>query len=80
MSRMTLGNMRAIGVRTLAIWCSGCGCNHQGVLDLSSYADGIAVQSFGGGARYRSGCAVESEWATGGVQTQRSSAAVMMSG
>ena len=25
---MTLGNMRANGVRTLAAWCHGRGCNH----------------------------------------------------
>jgi len=25
---MTLGNMRANGVRTLAAWCLGRGCNH----------------------------------------------------
>jgi hypothetical protein len=25
---MTLGNMRANGVRTLAAWCGGRGCDH----------------------------------------------------
>jgi hypothetical protein len=25
---MTLGNMRSNGVRTLAAWCLGRGCNH----------------------------------------------------
>jgi hypothetical protein len=32
---MTLGNMRANGVRTLAAWCLGRGCNHYRVLDLA---------------------------------------------
>jgi hypothetical protein len=27
--RMTLGNMRANGVRTLAAWCLGRGCDHR---------------------------------------------------
>jgi hypothetical protein len=27
-SRPTLGNMRANGVRTLAAWCLGRGCDH----------------------------------------------------
>jgi hypothetical protein len=26
---MTLGNMRANGVRTLAAWCLGRGCKHR---------------------------------------------------
>jgi hypothetical protein len=32
---MTLGNMRANGVRTLAAWCLGRGCNHCRVFDVS---------------------------------------------
>ena len=32
---ITLGNMRANGVRTLAAWCLGRGCNHYRVLDLA---------------------------------------------
>ena len=31
-SLMTLGNMRANGVRTLAIYCDGRGCGHSVVL------------------------------------------------
>ena len=27
--RPTFGNMRANGVRTLAAWCLGIGCNHR---------------------------------------------------
>ena len=44
---MTLGNMRANGVRTLAVWCSGCGCDHYRVLEVSTYADNVPVPSFG---------------------------------
>jgi hypothetical protein len=44
---MTLGNMRANGVRTLAAWCLGRGCNHFRVLDVSSYPDDVPVPSFG---------------------------------
>jgi hypothetical protein len=29
---MTLGNMRANGVRNLTAWCLGRGCNHHSVL------------------------------------------------
>jgi hypothetical protein len=44
---MTLGNMRANGVRTLAAWCLGRGCDHHFILDVSGYADDVAVPSFG---------------------------------
>ena len=37
----TLGCMRANGVRTLAAWCLGRGCNHFRVLDVSGYPDDI---------------------------------------
>jgi hypothetical protein len=33
---MTLGNMRANGVRALAAWCLGRGCYHFRVLDVSA--------------------------------------------
>jgi hypothetical protein len=36
---MTLGNMRANGVRTIAAQCSGHGCNHHFNLDESNYPD-----------------------------------------
>jgi hypothetical protein len=35
---MTLGNMRANGVRTLAAWCLGRGCDQVGILDVSGLA------------------------------------------
>ena len=44
---MTLGNMRANGVRTLAAWCLGRGCNHFRVLDVRAYTDDVPVPSFG---------------------------------
>jgi len=44
---MTLGNMRENGVRTLAAWCLGRGCNHFRVLDVSGYPDDLPVPSFG---------------------------------
>jgi hypothetical protein len=34
---MTLGNMRPNGMRTLAAWCLGRGCNHFWVFDVSGY-------------------------------------------
>jgi hypothetical protein len=40
---MTLGNMRANGVRNLAVQCGVYWCNHHGVLDVSSYSDDVPV-------------------------------------
>ena len=39
LSPMTLGNMRANGVRTLAAWCLGRGCKHFRVFDVNVYPD-----------------------------------------
>jgi hypothetical protein len=44
---MTLGNMRANGVRTLATSCLGRGCNHHSILDVSGYSNDVPVPSFG---------------------------------
>jgi len=44
---MTLGNIRANGVRSLAVWCGGRGCNHQAVLDVSAFPDDVPVPMFG---------------------------------
>jgi hypothetical protein len=44
---MTFGNMRANGVRTLAAWCLGRGCDHFRIVDVSAYADDLPVPSFG---------------------------------
>jgi hypothetical protein len=46
---MTLGNMRANGVRTIAAYCQGC--HHQAVLDqavldVEAYPDETPVPSF----------------------------------
>jgi hypothetical protein len=44
---MTVGNMRANGVRTLAAWCLGRGCNHSSILTVDGYPDEMLVQLFG---------------------------------
>jgi hypothetical protein len=43
---MTLGNMRANGVHTLAVWCCGRGWSHQSVLDVSGYIDDLPMPAF----------------------------------
>jgi len=42
---MTLGNMRANGVRALAIRCGALWCNHETILDVDAFADGVVVPS-----------------------------------
>jgi len=42
---MTLGNMRELGVRGLAVQCNAC--RHQAVISADDYADDIEVPSFG---------------------------------
>ena len=44
---MTLGNVRANGVHTLAVWCLGRSCNHFRILDVSNYCDETSVLAFG---------------------------------
>ena len=44
---MTLGNMRAIGVRSLHVWCGNVRCQHDAVLDVEGYPDEIPVTTFG---------------------------------
>jgi hypothetical protein len=44
---MTLGNMLANGVRTIAVRCGGPWCHHEAVLDVSSYPDDAPVPAFG---------------------------------
>jgi hypothetical protein len=44
---MTLANMRANGVRRLAVYCGALGCHHEAVLDVSSYPDELPVPAFG---------------------------------
>jgi hypothetical protein len=38
---MTIANMRANGVRTLAAWCLGRNCGHSAVLDVAGYLDEV---------------------------------------
>jgi hypothetical protein len=42
---MTLGNMRANGVHSLAVRCSVC--HHQAVLSVDRWPDHVPVPSFG---------------------------------
>jgi hypothetical protein len=42
---MTLGNMRGLGVRSLAVSCLLC--HHAAVVDVEVLPDGVAVPSFG---------------------------------
>ena len=44
---MTLGNMRANGVRSLGAWCLGLGCYHHRVVDVERYGDDVPVPWFG---------------------------------
>jgi hypothetical protein len=41
---MTLGNMRANGVRSLLVYCFAC--HHEAVLAVNDYADDVTVPSF----------------------------------
>jgi hypothetical protein len=47
LAMMTLRNMRQRGVHSLAIHCGALWCNHEAILDVSTYADGMTVPSFG---------------------------------
>ncbi len=42
-----VGNIRANGVRTLAVWCSGRGCGRHSVIDVERYGDDVPVPWFG---------------------------------
>jgi hypothetical protein len=44
---MMLGNMRANGVRTLAVWCPARSRNHHSILDVSGYGDDVLVPEVG---------------------------------
>jgi hypothetical protein len=44
---MTLGNMRANGVRSLSIYCGALWCRHEAILDVSTFADDVTIPSFG---------------------------------
>jgi hypothetical protein len=44
---MTLGNMRANGVRSLSALCQGRGCDHHRVVNVDGFGDDVSVPSFG---------------------------------
>jgi len=46
-SPMTLGNMRANGVRSIAVCCLGRDCHRDAVVDVGRYADDVPVPAFG---------------------------------
>jgi len=39
--------MRHLGVRRLAAYCLNPSCRHEGLIDVSKYADDVEVPSFG---------------------------------
>jgi hypothetical protein len=43
---MDLANMRANGVRSLAVTCFNC--NHQAIINVDGYPDRMPVPDFGG--------------------------------
>jgi hypothetical protein len=43
---MTLGNVRELGVRGLAVSCLNHACRHEAVISVDDYADDIEVPSF----------------------------------
>jgi hypothetical protein len=69
---MTLGNMRANGVRRLEVSCSECG--HSAILDVDQYGDDVQVPSFGPRlvCTYCGtiGCGVRPKWADQGSGMQ----------
>ena len=44
---MTLGNMRANGVRTLLVNCSNVNCRHEAIVNVDGLSDDIPVPSLG---------------------------------
>lgn len=42
---MSLGNMRELGVRSLAVTCLAC--DHQAILTIDRYPDRVTVPAFG---------------------------------
>jgi hypothetical protein len=43
---MTLGDMRALGVRGLAVYCLNPCCLHRARLDVDGYDDDVPVPAF----------------------------------
>jgi hypothetical protein len=44
---MTLGNMRRLGVQRLVAHCLNPSCHHEGLVDVSKFADDVEVPSLG---------------------------------
>ena len=44
---MTLGSMRMNGVRSLSVTCHALGCNHESILDMSTYPTKFRCHHFG---------------------------------
>ena len=44
---MTLGNMRANGVRSLLVNCSNVNCRHEAIVNVDGLSDDIPVPSLG---------------------------------
>jgi hypothetical protein len=44
---MTLGNMRANGVRSLMVVCTNVTCRHEKIVNVDPYGDDLSVPSFG---------------------------------
>ena len=47
MQPMTLGNMRANGVRSLVVHCSNVTCRHEAIVSVDKLGDDLAVPSLG---------------------------------
>src|SRR5262249_6628500 len=43
---MTLGNMRRLGVQRLIAYCLNPSCQHEGLIDVSKFADDVDVTSW----------------------------------
>jgi len=44
---MTLGNMRANGVRSVIVTCSNANCRHEAIVNVDHLADDVSVPSLG---------------------------------
>jgi hypothetical protein len=44
---MTLGNMRANGVRSIAVRCLGRACHHEAIINVDRWPDEVEVPSIG---------------------------------
>jgi hypothetical protein len=44
---MSLGNMRAYGVRSVLAYCSNVNCRHESIVNVDSLNDGVSVPSLG---------------------------------